>query len=115
MNKAPSNYDYMGQQNRNSMFINPANEPEVICIITLCKPKDSMDYDDIGTWVLSRIAPQIIKLLVHIFNISFSTGIFPSEMKIAKVIPLFKKIKMEKRQTSLTIVQFHFYHSSRRY
>ena len=28
--------------------------------------------------------------LVHIVNISFSTGIFPSEMKIAKVIPLFK-------------------------
>ena len=68
VNNAASNYDYMGQQNRNSMFINPANECEVICIITLCKPKDSMDYDDIGTWVLSRIAPQIINLLVHIFK-----------------------------------------------
>ncbi len=49
-----------------------------------------MDYDDISMWILSRIAPQVVKLLVHIFNISFSTGIFPSEMDIAKVIPLFK-------------------------
>ena len=59
-------------------------------IITLCKPKDSMEYDDkhVG---LSRIAPQVVKPLVHIFNLSFSMGIFPSEMKIAKVIPpLFK-------------------------
>ena len=36
------------------------------------------------------ITPQVVKPLVHIFNISFSTGIFPSEMKMAKVIPLFK-------------------------
>ena len=48
-----------------------------------------MDYD-ISMWVLSRIAPHVVKPLVHIFNLSFSTGIFPSEMKIAKVIPLFK-------------------------
>ena len=49
-----------------------------------------MDHDDISMWVLSRIAPHVVKPLVHIFNMSFSTGIFPSEMKIAKVIPLFK-------------------------
>ena len=87
VNNAASVYDYMGQQNLNSMFINPVNEAEVIRII---KPKDSMDYDDISMWVLSRIAPQVVKPLVHIFNLSFSTGIFPSEMKIATVIPLFK-------------------------
>ena len=47
VNNAASVYDYMGQQNLNSMFINPVNEAEVIRIIKLCKPKDSMDYDDI--------------------------------------------------------------------
>ena len=90
MNNAASIYDYMGQQNLNSRFSNPVNEAEVIRIIKLCKSKDSMDYDDISMWVLSRIAPHVVKPLVHIFNLSFSTGIFPSEMKIAKVIPLFK-------------------------
>ena len=49
VNNAASVYDYMGQQNLNSMFINPVNEAEVIRII---KPKDSMDYDDISMWVL---------------------------------------------------------------
>ena len=41
-------YDYIGQHNLNLLFINPVNEAEVIGIITLCKPKDSMDYDDIS-------------------------------------------------------------------
>ena len=87
MNNAASIYDYMGQQNLNSMFINPVNEAEVIRIIKLCKPKDAMDYDDIIMCVLSRIAPQVVKPLVHIFNLSFSTGIFPSQIKMAKFIP----------------------------
>ena len=71
-----------------------------------------MDYDDISMWVLSRIAPQVVKLLVHIIKLSFSTGIFPSNMKIER---LFHCLKMEISQTSLTIIQFHFHHSSRRY
>ena len=130
MNNAASIYDYMGQRNRNSMFINPVfffrvlhtlfdlceggsriadlesgrardvhastvspinpvNEAEVTRTIKLCKPKDAMGYDDISMWVLLRIAPKVVKPLVHIFNLSFSTGIFPSEMIIAKLIPLF--------------------------
>ena len=51
VNNAASVYDYMGQQHLNSMFINPVNEAEVIRIIKLCKPKDSMDYDDISILV----------------------------------------------------------------
>ncbi len=83
-------YDYMGQQCSNSMFINPVSEDEVVCIIKSCKPKHSQESDDINMYVLSKVTDQIVKPLVHIFNLSFSSGIFPSEMKIAKVIPLFK-------------------------
>ena len=32
-----------------------------------------------------------IKPLVHIYNVSFQTGIFPDMMKLAKIKPLFKK------------------------
>ena len=54
----------------------------------LCKREDSMDHDDISMWVLSSIAPQVVKPLVYIFDLSFSTGIF--RVHIAKVKPLFK-------------------------
>ena len=40
-------------------------------------------------YVLSNVTDQIVKPLVHIFNLSFYSGIFPSEMKTAKVIPVF--------------------------
>jgi len=33
---------------------------------------------------------EIIKPLTHVCNVSFRTGIFPDQMKVAKVIPLFK-------------------------
>ena len=33
----------------------------------------------------------LIPILVSLINASFSLGIFPDDLKIAKVIPLFKK------------------------
>ena len=87
---AASIYDFMGEQCPNSMFINPVSEDEVVNIIKSCKPKHSKDCDDINMYVLLKVTDQIVKPLVHIFNLSFSSGIFPSEMKTAKVIPVFK-------------------------
>ena len=77
VNNAASIYDYMSQQNLNSMFINPVNEVEVIHLIKLCKPKYSMDYDDISMWVLSSIAHQVVKPLVHIFKSFILHGHIP--------------------------------------
>ena len=80
----------MGQQCPNSMCINPISHDEVVNIMKSCKPNHSKDCDDINMHVLSKVTDQIVKLLVHIFNLSFSSGIFPSEMKTDKVIPLFR-------------------------
>ena len=41
--------------------------------------------------MLKKLAPVIINPLTHIINQSLCTGIFPHRLKIAKVIPLFKK------------------------
>ena len=40
--------------------------------------------------ILRISAPILVPHLVKIFNLSFSTGIFPNLMKLAKVIPIFK-------------------------
>ena len=37
-----------------------------------------------------KIIPHILTPLRHICNISSGQGIFPDEMKIARIIPLFK-------------------------
>ena len=40
--------------------------------------------------MVKQIAPQIVNQLADILNKSFLTGIVPSKLKIAKVIPLYK-------------------------
>ena len=80
----------MGQPNRNSMFITPVSEDEIITTVKSCKPKHSMDCDDMSMYVVSTVIWPIVKPLAHIFNLSFTSGIFPEDMKIGKVIPLFK-------------------------
>ena len=41
-------------------------------------------------YVISKVIVSIAKPLAHIFNSSFSCGVFPDHMKIAKSIPIFK-------------------------
>jgi hypothetical protein len=53
--------------------------------------KNSSGIDNISTNMLRKIAPIIIVPLTLIINQSLCTGIFPHRLKIAKVIPLFKK------------------------
>ena len=40
--------------------------------------------------IIKHVIPHIVKPLTHICNISFRNGTFPDQMKVAKVIPVFK-------------------------
>ena len=60
-------------------------------IICNLKPKSSAGYDNISTKFLKEIENVILRPLSIIINESLCTGIFPDELKIAKVIPLYKK------------------------
>ena len=55
------------------------------------KPKHSCGHDGISTKLLKTCKHAICKPLTLIINQMLSTGIFPDNLKIAKVIPLFKK------------------------
>ena len=50
----------------------------------------TVGYDGIDMCMLKQIIPHILTPLRHICNTSLSQGIFPDEMKIARIIPLFK-------------------------
>ena len=39
---------------------------------------------------VKHIIKQIVKMLTHIFYISLICGSFPNDMKLAKIIPVFK-------------------------
>ena len=60
-------------------------------ILNNLKPKPSCGYDGISTKLLKTCKLEICKPLTLIINQSLSTGIFPDSLKVAKVIPLYKK------------------------
>ena len=53
--------------------------------------KNSCGYDDISSKLWTVIAPVIIKPLTLLINQGLNTGIFADKLKIAKVIPIYKK------------------------
>ena len=53
--------------------------------------KNSCGYDSISSKLLKRISELIEKQLCLIINQPLCSGICPDMLKIAKVIPLFKK------------------------
>ena len=85
-------YDYLGESIEQSLFMRPVDEEDVITTVTGCTKKRSSDFEDISMDrpTVAKVVSVICKPLAHICNISFRTGVFPSRMKIAKVIPMFK-------------------------
>jgi hypothetical protein len=55
------------------------------------KGKLSAGYDEIPEKLVKFSIQYICKPLTCIFNLSFCIGIFPNQMKIAKVCPIHKK------------------------
>ena len=83
--------DFLGPLNHNSIFFLPTNRNEIINIVSKLKNKKSSGFDEIDNVILKSIILSIVDPLVHIFNLSLLHGKFPNLMKIAKIIPLFKK------------------------
>lgn len=68
----------------------PVNSEESVTTILNLQKGKSPGYDDITNDTLHIIYEQIVNPLTHILNLSFSTGIFPRKLKIAKVIQIHK-------------------------
>jgi len=73
-----------------SLYLIPTTENEIKDIAKTLKPKLSQGHDNISTKLLKNTIDIIAKPLAHIYNQSFVNGIVPSDMKIAKVVPIFK-------------------------
>ena len=84
-------HSYLTNRNPQSLFFTPVTEDEVKQVVNNLKTKRSSGYDDITNFLLKNIINEIVAPLTHILNLSLSQGIVPQNMKIAKVIPVFKK------------------------
>ena len=60
-------------------------------IITNLPNNNSYGFDGLSTTILKYIKGIIIKPLTLIINQILNTGVFPANLKIAKIIPIVKK------------------------
>ena len=88
-NNSPINF--MGQRIGNSFFITPSVSSDIHDIISLLDSGKSLGPNSIPIKILKSLSSVVSSPLSQIINESFQTGIFPDKMKVAKVIPLFKK------------------------
>ena len=64
---------------------------KVRSVIANTKSKTSCGVDGVSTKILKFISEPLLELITHLINLSFDTGIFPHNLKTAKVVPIFKK------------------------
>jgi len=73
------------------MYCKPVGPEEIIDIVSNFKINKSPGPDNIEPKLLKIILHDILDPLQYICNLSFETGVVPSKLKIAKVIPVYKK------------------------
>ena len=73
-----------------SMFLNLATQEEIVDIACTSPAGKSAGYDNIPMHVYYKTIYWQHFLLTHIINLSIIHGIVPDELKIARVVPIFK-------------------------
>lgn len=83
--------DYLDEKNEAKLILNPVSDKDVAKVIDGLQTKTSFGYDSISSKLIKIMKPVVISALTIIINQSLKRGIFPDKLKIARVIPLYKK------------------------
>ena len=87
--------DYIQNPSLNSMLLEQIDQQHSIDSENKLKHKTRSGHDDISTKLIKKTIQNIILPITHIINISFASGIFPHQMKRAKVSPMYKSSQNE--------------------
>ena len=83
--------DFLKNRSNISFSVSPTDKTEIENIISSLASNKSVGPNSIPTKILKLLKNDISSQLSEIFNISSSSGVFPSILKTAKVIPVHKK------------------------
>ena len=81
---------FLGQKPNSTFSFQQISEHHLIQIVKSLKSKKSSGCDLMSNNLLKLSIPVIAKQLTHLTNLSLSTGYVPEQIKLSKVIPLFK-------------------------
>jgi hypothetical protein len=85
---------FIQNKQANSIFLNPCTEDEIGKIIDRLK-HCATGWDGIPASLIQANKDIFNIILTHIINLSLSQGVFPSELKLANLIPILKSGDME--------------------
>ena len=77
--------------NCSSFFLQPSTSAEVLLTNNQLKNKKAVRYNDVETKFIKYNKHIIAPIISDLFNVCVSNGIFPNCLKVAEVIPVFKK------------------------
>lgn len=75
---------------QNSIFLLPTDSAEIANLIYKLKSNVAPGIDEITAAELKLICPLISEVLAYIVNLVLTTGVFPTELKVARVTPIYK-------------------------
>ena len=81
--------EYITRNTGEVFAINPVSDNEIFKLIGDLKDSAS-GWDELRPNMIKHVREHIKLPLTHICNLSFSTGVFPCELKIANVVSIFK-------------------------
>ena len=81
--------NFLSSHSTQSMFLKPVSSEELNKIISSLKD-GAPGTDDISANVLKYVTKDVLTPITHVCQLSLDQGYFPSQLKLAKIIPLFK-------------------------
>ena len=77
----------------------PATVTEVVSLLKNT-PAKTCELDPIPTWLLKQLASYIAPAICRLCNLSLEQGVFPVQLKQARVLPLLKKPTLDPDEAS---------------
>ncbi|XP_077995944.1 uncharacterized protein LOC144449300 [Glandiceps talaboti] len=95
-NKIPTSpnttfHDFLGEKVPHSFFFYPVTKLDIVNTISALDIRKATGFDDIPCKLIHEGRGEISNPLCHIINLSFCSGHFPELLKVAKVLPFYKK------------------------
>ena len=75
--------------NNNTINVTEINIHEINSVISSL-PSSAAGYDEIPASIMKQLGNYYAEPLTHLINQSISQGLFPEEMKLAKILPIYK-------------------------
>ena len=82
--------DFLKNRSNISFFVSPTDKTEIENVISSLDSNKSVRPNSIPTKILKLLKNDISSQLYELFNISFSSGVFSSILKTAKIISIHK-------------------------